>query len=193
MSGGRAQAGVATGWLLGYFFAQLAGWYWCWRRLLASGCHAQHWQVDAWSTAATSRPTFPACLPACLPACPACRSFLRFPGGCYVEGDWMRNAFRWKESAGGNEARTGHMNGGWASGWGWLAGWLAGRQAGWQAGTSPSTVPPPACPRPSACLCLPLTLPPCAPSLPLCLSASPCAPSSCRRVGLLEHRRAGAI
>ena len=51
--------------------------------------------------------------PSSLHACPACRSFLRFPGGCYVEGDWMRNAFRWKESVGSNEARTGHMNGGW--------------------------------------------------------------------------------
>lgn len=38
---------------------------------------------------------------------------MRFPGGCYVEGDWMRNAFRWKDSVGPNEERPGHMNGGW--------------------------------------------------------------------------------
>ena len=41
------------------------------------------------------------------------RSFLRFPGGCYVEGDWLRNAVRWKESVGAVEARTGHLNGVW--------------------------------------------------------------------------------
>ena len=40
-------------------------------------------------------------------------AFMRFPGGCYIEGDWMRNSFRWKESVGANEARPGHMNGGW--------------------------------------------------------------------------------
>lgn len=39
-----------------------------------------------------------------------CR-FLRFPGGCYVEGDWLRNAFRWKNSVGPVEARPGHFNG----------------------------------------------------------------------------------
>ncbi|PSC67243.1 Alpha-L-arabinofuranosidase 1, partial [Micractinium conductrix] len=40
-------------------------------------------------------------------------AFLRFPGGCYIEGDWMRNAFMWKDSVGPNEARPGHMNGVW--------------------------------------------------------------------------------
>jgi hypothetical protein len=52
----------------------------------------------------------------------ALRRFLRFPGGCYIEGDWMRNAFFWKDSIGANEARTGHMNGG-----------LVGDRAGWNA------------------------------------------------------------
>lgn len=36
--------------------------------------------------------------------------FLRFPGGCYVEGDWMRNAFNWKISIGTMEERPGHYN-----------------------------------------------------------------------------------
>ena len=36
--------------------------------------------------------------------------FLRFPGGCYVEGDWLRAAFRWKTALGGNEERPGHFN-----------------------------------------------------------------------------------
>ena len=36
--------------------------------------------------------------------------FLRFPGGCYVEGDWMRNAFQWKKAIGGVEERPGHYN-----------------------------------------------------------------------------------
>lgn len=36
--------------------------------------------------------------------------FLRFPGGCYVEGDWLRNAFRWKHSVGRIEERPGHYN-----------------------------------------------------------------------------------
>lgn len=40
-------------------------------------------------------------------------AFLRFPGGCYIEGDWMRNAYRWKDSLGRNEERSGHMNGVW--------------------------------------------------------------------------------
>ncbi|KAL4528572.1 hypothetical protein Ndes2526B_g07307 [Nannochloris sp. 'desiccata'] len=43
--------------------------------------------------------------------------FLRFPGGCFVEGDWMRNAFYWKKSIGGVEERPGHYNlwGYWSS------------------------------------------------------------------------------
>lgn len=36
---------------------------------------------------------------------------MRFPGGCYIEGDWLRNAFRWKDSIGGWEERPGHLNG----------------------------------------------------------------------------------
>ena len=41
-----------------------------------------------------------------------CR-FLRFPGGCYVEGVNMRNAFFWKPSVGPLEERPGHWNGPW--------------------------------------------------------------------------------
>jgi alpha-N-arabinofuranosidase len=43
--------------------------------------------------------------------------FLRFPGGCFVEGDLMRNAFYWKKSIGGVEERPGHYNlwGYWSS------------------------------------------------------------------------------
>lgn len=50
-------------------------------------------------------------------------SFMRFPGGCYIEGDWMRNAFRWKAALGHNEQRPGHMNGegGGGGGEGWEA------------------------------------------------------------------------
>ncbi|KAL4424426.1 hypothetical protein ABPG77_006364 [Micractinium sp. CCAP 211/92] len=40
-------------------------------------------------------------------------AFMRFPGGCYVEGNWMRNAFRWKDSVGRNEERPGHLNDVW--------------------------------------------------------------------------------
>ncbi|XP_054778421.1 alpha-L-arabinofuranosidase 1-like [Prosopis cineraria] len=39
--------------------------------------------------------------------------FLRFPGGCYVEGDYLRNAFRWKDSVGPWEKRPGHFNDMW--------------------------------------------------------------------------------
>ncbi|AQK92716.1 Alpha-L-arabinofuranosidase 1, partial [Zea mays] len=39
--------------------------------------------------------------------------FLRFPGGCFVEGDWLRNAFRWRESIGPWEERPGHFGGVW--------------------------------------------------------------------------------
>lgn len=40
-------------------------------------------------------------------------AFLRFPGGCYVEGDWMANSFRWKDSVGRTESRPGHLNAVW--------------------------------------------------------------------------------
>ena len=53
------------------------------------------------------RPDLLAMLKALRPA------FVRLPGGCYVEGDWMRNAFRWKPALGPNEGRPGHMNGVW--------------------------------------------------------------------------------
>ncbi|KAI3901923.1 hypothetical protein MKW92_011270 [Papaver armeniacum] len=39
--------------------------------------------------------------------------FVRFPGGCFVEGKWLRNAFRWKESVGPWEERPGHFNDVW--------------------------------------------------------------------------------
>uniref|UniRef100_UPI004026E0F4 carbohydrate binding domain-containing protein n=1 Tax=Prevotella sp. TaxID=59823 RepID=UPI004026E0F4 len=41
-------------------------------------------------------------------------SFLRFPGGCYVEGqDSYGNAFRWKSTLGPIEERPGHWNNNW--------------------------------------------------------------------------------
>uniref|UniRef100_A0ACD5WAC7 Uncharacterized protein n=1 Tax=Avena sativa TaxID=4498 RepID=A0ACD5WAC7_AVESA len=39
--------------------------------------------------------------------------FLRFPGGCFVEGSWLRNAFRWKETIGPWEERPGHYGDVW--------------------------------------------------------------------------------
>ncbi|XP_055808624.1 alpha-L-arabinofuranosidase 1-like [Solanum dulcamara] len=40
-------------------------------------------------------------------------AFIRFPGGCFVEGDWLRNAFRWKETIGPWEERPGHFGDRW--------------------------------------------------------------------------------
>ncbi|EPS67800.1 hypothetical protein M569_06973, partial [Genlisea aurea] len=40
-------------------------------------------------------------------------AFLRFPGGCFVEGEWLRNAFRWKETIGPWEERPGHFGDVW--------------------------------------------------------------------------------
>ncbi|XP_044468440.1 alpha-L-arabinofuranosidase 1-like [Mangifera indica] len=39
--------------------------------------------------------------------------FIRFPGGCFVEGEWLRNAFRWKDSIGPWEERPGHFGDVW--------------------------------------------------------------------------------
>ncbi|XP_020254046.1 alpha-L-arabinofuranosidase 1-like isoform X1 [Asparagus officinalis] len=39
--------------------------------------------------------------------------FIRFPGGCFVEGEWLRNAFRWRESIGPWEERPGHFGDVW--------------------------------------------------------------------------------
>ncbi|ONK55600.1 uncharacterized protein A4U43_UnF1340 [Asparagus officinalis] len=39
--------------------------------------------------------------------------YLRFPGGSYVEGGWLRNAFRWKETVGPWEERPGHFGDIW--------------------------------------------------------------------------------
>ncbi|XP_027353356.1 alpha-L-arabinofuranosidase 1-like isoform X1 [Abrus precatorius] len=39
--------------------------------------------------------------------------FIRFPGGCFVEGEWLRNAFRWKASVGPWEERPGHFGDVW--------------------------------------------------------------------------------
>ena len=37
-------------------------------------------------------------------------AFVRFPGGCYVEGDELANAFRWKDTIGDVAKRPGHWN-----------------------------------------------------------------------------------
>ncbi len=37
-------------------------------------------------------------------------AFVRFPGGCFVEGDEIGNAFRWKETIGDVAERPGHWN-----------------------------------------------------------------------------------
>nr|XP_043619691.1 alpha-L-arabinofuranosidase 1 [Erigeron canadensis] len=39
--------------------------------------------------------------------------FIRFPGGCFVEGEFLRNAFRWKETVGPWEERPGHYGDVW--------------------------------------------------------------------------------
>ena len=39
--------------------------------------------------------------------------FIRFPGGCFVEGQWLRNAFRWTASIGPWEERPGHFGDVW--------------------------------------------------------------------------------
>ncbi len=38
------------------------------------------------------------------------RRFLRFPGGCYVEGDTLEHSFYWKRSVGAAAERPGHWN-----------------------------------------------------------------------------------
>ncbi len=38
------------------------------------------------------------------------RRFIRFPGGCYVEGDRLANSFYWKKSIGPAAERPGHWN-----------------------------------------------------------------------------------
>ncbi|KAK7290724.1 hypothetical protein RIF29_05343 [Crotalaria pallida] len=40
-------------------------------------------------------------------------TFLRFPGGCFVEGNYLRNAFRWKDTVGAWEERPGHFGDVW--------------------------------------------------------------------------------
>ncbi|MBQ3780523.1 MAG: carbohydrate binding domain-containing protein [Bacteroidaceae bacterium] len=45
-------------------------------------------------------------------------AFMRFPGGCYIEGNWtaehpQSNHFRWKETIGPVEERPGHFNNNW--------------------------------------------------------------------------------
>ena len=37
-------------------------------------------------------------------------SFVRFPGGCYLEGDRLANRYNWKRAIGPLEERTGHWN-----------------------------------------------------------------------------------
>lgn len=41
-----------------------------------------------------------------------CRLFCGL-GGSYVEGEWLRNAFRWSETVGPWEERPGHFNDVW--------------------------------------------------------------------------------
>jgi len=36
--------------------------------------------------------------------------FMRFPGGCFVEGDTLKNRFQWKKTIGNIEDRPGHVN-----------------------------------------------------------------------------------
>ncbi|MDD4970565.1 MAG: alpha-L-arabinofuranosidase C-terminal domain-containing protein [Paludibacter sp.] len=36
--------------------------------------------------------------------------FMRFPGGCFVEGDYLTNRFQWKQTIGPIETRPGHNN-----------------------------------------------------------------------------------
>jgi len=36
--------------------------------------------------------------------------FMRFPGGCFVEGDYLANRFQWKKTIGPIETRPGHNN-----------------------------------------------------------------------------------
>ncbi|XP_073222179.1 alpha-L-arabinofuranosidase 1-like isoform X2 [Cicer arietinum] len=40
-------------------------------------------------------------------------AFLRFPGGCFIEGHRLKNAFRWKDSVGPWEQRPGHFGDVW--------------------------------------------------------------------------------
>ena len=40
-------------------------------------------------------------------------SFLRFPGGNYIEGNYLTNSVRWKKSVGDIAQRPGHMNDAW--------------------------------------------------------------------------------
>ncbi|XP_057440568.1 alpha-L-arabinofuranosidase 1-like [Lotus japonicus] len=42
-------------------------------------------------------------------------AFIRFPGGCFIEGQTLRNAFRWKDSVGPWEERPGHFGDVWGS------------------------------------------------------------------------------
>jgi alpha-L-arabinofuranosidase len=39
--------------------------------------------------------------------------FNRFPGGCYVEGDYLANRFIWKNTIGNISTRPGHLNANW--------------------------------------------------------------------------------
>lgn len=41
------------------------------------------------------------------------KSYMFFAGGCYVEGEYLRNAFRWKATVGPWQERAGHFNDVW--------------------------------------------------------------------------------
>jgi len=38
---------------------------------------------------------------------------IHIAGGCYVEGNWLSNGFRWKETVGPWEERPGHLGDVW--------------------------------------------------------------------------------
>ncbi len=40
-------------------------------------------------------------------------AFIRFPGGCFVEGNTLANAYRWKTTVGDIALRPGHLNDNW--------------------------------------------------------------------------------
>lgn len=40
-------------------------------------------------------------------------AFIRFPGGCFVEGNTLANAYRWKTTVGDTALRPGHLNDNW--------------------------------------------------------------------------------
>ena len=60
--------------------------------------------TEGWNGLQFIRPDLGALLAAMQP------SFVRYPGGCYVEGDRLANRFNWKRALGPMEERTGHWD-----------------------------------------------------------------------------------